>query len=104
MIGAGHMDKPKGTEFIGLSVIVLSAFTLLHYLVAAAFMLGFAYPCLRVSEYVLRFLSSTGINRYLAIVLSVTVGILSYVAGVGLLGYAFVKFPSSRKKDTSSPF
>lgn len=92
------MNRPKGTEFLGLSVIVLSAYTLLHYIVAAAFMLGFAYPCLYISEYMLSVLPPAGMSRYLAIILSVTAGIVVYVAGVGLLGYAFVKFPSKSRK------
>jgi hypothetical protein len=94
------MKRRAGMEFIGLSVVVLVVFALSHVLVANVFMLTLALPYLYINESVLGHLMSLGVNGYVAIVLSVTAGIIGYVAAVGLLGYAFVRFPSIRKKST----
>jgi hypothetical protein len=95
------MNKPKATEFLGLFVVVLFLFTLAHYIVSRAFMVGLAQPYLYFNESALGYLLSSGTNGYLSIVLSVTAGMIVYVAGVALIGYVYVKLPLPRKKKGS---
>lgn len=92
------MRRPKIAEFMGLFIIVLCLYPLSHYLVASTFMLALAFPYLFIAESILKYLLSLGVNGYVAIVLSATAGITAYVAAAGLIGYLFVKSPSTWKK------
>jgi hypothetical protein len=92
------MNRCGAMAFIGLIITVLILFALSHYIVAFTFMTLLANPYIYISEHVLGFLLLFNVNGYLAIIVSMAIGAIVYAAGIGVIGYLFVIFPTTRRK------